>query len=322
MMTLNDFLDEWNNGDDYILAQTSGSTGTPTEIRLLKSDMEASARATNTFFNITSGSRLMCPLSLDYIAGKMMAVRALIADARLVLSEPSSNPELSPCDLLALVPRQCPTLLEYPADTARAVIIGGAPLDANLRRKLITHGVNAYESYGMTETCSHVALKPITDDVYQAMPSVTFDTDSRGCLVVIPRHLSIGRVVTNDIVELDSPTRFRWLGRHDNVINSGGVKIHAEHVEHLLRELLPADIASSRFYVTADPDDTWGERPVIITASPEDVQHLITAALSLDDKIKRPDRVYLVKTLIEANNAKIRRLSALQLDILSVNRIC
>ncbi|MDD6668520.1 MAG: AMP-dependent synthetase, partial [Bacteroidales bacterium] len=75
-MTVDEFLAEWRNGDAFVTAHTSGSTGTPKAIRLLKADMLASARATNARFGIGAHSRLLLCLSPDYIAGKMMIVRA------------------------------------------------------------------------------------------------------------------------------------------------------------------------------------------------------------------------------------------------------
>lgn len=162
MATLSDFLCEWDNSSPFIVAHTSGSTGTPKEIHLLKEDMRRSARATNSFFGIDSNSVLGIPLSMDYIAGKMMAVRAIEAHCRLLELPVSNRIELpEDVDLLSVVPSQAAVLLNNEPSLKRAgcLLIGGAPLDISTEQRLFGAGVEAYVGYGMTETCSHVAFK-------------------------------------------------------------------------------------------------------------------------------------------------------------------
>ena len=214
-MTVDDFLAEWHNADDFITAHTSGSTGTPKVIHLLKSDMLASARATNARFGIGARSRGLLCLSPDYIAGKMMIVRALDAD--------------------------------HPDRLARlaTIIGGGGPVSPELENKLADLNANAYSTYGMTETCSHIAVRRIgIDRHYTTLAPTTVSADSRGCLVARMPHLSVGEVTTNDIVDILSATEFRWRGRIDNAINSGGVKIIPEELE---REI--ADLLDVRYYI-------------------------------------------------------------------------
>ena len=87
------FLSQWNDDSkDYVMAHTSGSTGAPKEIRLMKADMRRSAQATNHFFGIDVDSLLHLPLSPDYIAGKMMIVRAHEAGCRLIVEKPCNAP--------------------------------------------------------------------------------------------------------------------------------------------------------------------------------------------------------------------------------------
>lgn len=321
-MTYDEFAEEWLAPNDYVNARTSGSTGTPKSIHLLKSDMRASACATNAFFGITSDSVLVCPLSADYIAGKMMAVRAWESNSRFFPLSPSATPDFIECDLLAIVPAQCCHMLSYSPELFGSIIVGGAQLSSDLRHRLASGGYNAYESYGMTETCSHVALRHVSEKFFQAMPGVTFSVDNRGCLVIDIAHMSIKRVTTNDIVRLVSDTLFEWLGRADFVINSGAIKLHPEQIEMKLREALDTDVS---FYVTGETDARWGSRPVIITESPECVDALMSAALAIEDKIMRPDRIYTVEALEWGNNNKIRRLPLQAFAIRSVSpisRIC
>ncbi len=312
MATLNKFLSEWHNSEPFIVAHTSGSTGTPKEIKLLKEDMRRSARATNSFFDINGNSVLGIPLSMDYIAGKMMAVRALEAGCRL-LELPVSNLIDLPVDvdLLSVVPSQVAGLLDNLPSLRRArrLLIGGAPLDPATARLLDEAGAEAYVGYGMTETCSHVALRRVGDgdEVYHAMPGISFSRDDRGCLVISSPDFSWGSLTTNDIVELVDSKSFQWLGRVDNVIISGGIKIHPELVERAISAALGDGHAD--FYITSEPSERWGQQVAMITeASGTELERLrsIVSALELP-KGWRPATIKSVEKLPRTSNGKIRR---------------
>lgn len=261
------FIREWFGGGEYIKAHTSGSTGAPKEIRLLKSDMVASANATNAFFGIGKSSVVALPLSAGYIAGKMMIVRSIVAGCKLHIANPGLKPldgfpEDMRFDLIPIVPGQIDGLLAAPDAAGRvgAVIVGGAPMSAMQEAALAASGIKAYATYGMTETCSHVALRRIgEEDFFTALPGISFGTDSRGCLVINAPGFSFGKITTNDCVTLLSPTCFRWLGRADNVINSGGIKVHPEELEQTLAPLL----GNRAFFVTSRNSDRWGSEIVL-----------------------------------------------------------
>lgn len=275
------FLSEWFDERPYIVAHTSGSTGSPKEIRLLKNDMQASAQATIRFFGLTSASTLYLPLSPDYIAGKMQLVRALEAGCRIVVEQPSNSPKLTTAtatdrdngnsgreeiSLLPVVPSQVDAVIESPRRRSiKAMIVGGAPLSVESERRILQAGIPTYATYGMTETCSHVALRKLGDDEFRALPGFTFTLDERGCLAIESSTLSFSKLITNDIVDLTSPSSFRWLGRHDNVINSGGIKIFPEEIE---RKIAPIIGETVRFYVSSRPSARWGEEAVIVTDTP------------------------------------------------------
>jgi O-succinylbenzoic acid--CoA ligase len=308
MTTYTDFCKEWQSESNYMIAHTSGSTGTPKEIRLLKADMCASARATNKFFNITSDAVLVCPLSLDYIAGKMMAVRALESGAKLVLQKPSNALSIEgDVDLLAIVPSQVDSLLQQPSlsESIRNIIIGGAPLSNERRKQLIAGGFNAYETYGMTETCSHVALKHIKDDYFTAITGASFDVDDRDCLVVNVPYMSIKRVVTNDVVELHNSTSFTWLGRYDNVINTGGLKVHPEILEKQIAEIIGDDYV---FFVTGIPDEKWGQQVVMAIKTTADDAKRIGKILENElDHRTMPKKIFAVEDVKRTSSGKIIR---------------
>jgi len=306
MATVSDFLREWDSPLPYVEAHTSGSTGKPKLIRLPKADMLVSARATCRFFKLGPASVLGLPLSVDYIAGKMMAVRARVCGGRL-LELPVSNsvavPE--PTDLLAVVPSQIPGLLASgTAGNVRRLLVGGAPLSDDSAAALTAAGVEAWLGYGMTETCSHVALRRVGEGNgrFTAMPGITFSTDSRGCLEIHSDNFSWRRLVTNDCVELLSPDAFRWLGRADHVINSGGIKIHPELLEAEIRRTCPV---LPPFYITGEPDPRWGQRPVIIAEGDVPLDRIRS---SVADRRTAPARAITVGSLPRTANGKLLRL--------------
>ena len=184
------FIVEWHNEKDYITAYTSGSTGKPKEIKLLKSDMALSAQATCVFFNINNDSVLLSPLSTDYIAGKMMVVRAMMSGATLHIANPSRTVSLDGyrhIDLLPIVPAQLEHILSCSdRSVIRNLLIGGGALSPAQETLISQSGINAWLSYGMTETCSHVAIRKISENTteFKALPGITFDTDKRGCLII------------------------------------------------------------------------------------------------------------------------------------------
>ncbi len=312
MASLNEFIKEWLNPEPFITAHTSGSTGNPKEIKLLKSDMRISAEATNRFFGISSDSILAIPLSMNYIAGKMMAVRAQIAGCKLI-ELPVSNEIIinQNFDLLSVVPSQIESILRdrLAHKKIKNLLIGGAPLSESLREKILANNLNAYIGYGMTETCSHIALRNLHDckPSYHAMPGITFTIDDRECLVVNSDSFSWKTLITNDVINLKSKTEFEWLGRADNVINSGGVKIHPEQIERLIKQQLP-DI--SPFYIVGESSPRWGECvAMVIQGSEIKTDQLMDQIRSLQlPQYSYPQFILVVNQLPVTKNGKLRRL--------------
>lgn len=306
-----DFLSQWHAPTHYVVAHTSGSTGTPKEIRLLKSDMKASALATNRFFGITDKSTLCLPLSPDYIAGKMMLVRAAETGARIIVETPSrhpgaSIPEGSEIDLLAIVPAQIPGLLEQaPRLRFHNVIIGGAPIAPDDEKRLLDARIPAFATYGMTETCSHVALRRIGTPSFEALPGFRFSADSRGCLVIETDTMSFRRLVTNDIVTFHSDTSFTWLGRFDNVVNSGGIKLFPETLERRLRHLDPG----LEFYLTSRQSPRWGEELVMVVAESDAIRgnRLLAVASEILPTRQRPKALVTIPEIPHTSTGKLLR---------------
>ncbi len=259
------FIKEWLNNQETVTAHTSGSTGKPKDIILKKEAMIASASKTNVFFKLHSKSTALLCLSASYIAGKMMIVRAFVGGFNLLVSEPSSRPldSLSTkIDFVPLVPMQVHNSISDFNKLCNKninVIIGGGALSREIKEKLKDLPENFYETYGMTETVSHVALKKIDEEFFHAMPGVSFSTDERNCLQIEAPDIIEENLCTNDIVYLENDKQFRWEGRYDNVINSGGIKIMPEKVESVISELFQIPL-----FVSSVEDIVLGEKLVLI----------------------------------------------------------
>lgn len=315
MMTVDEFLNEWHSESNYVIGHTSGSTGKPKEIKLLKADMRASANLTNNFFGITKDSVLMLCLSPDYIAGKMMIVRAEEAHARLLTEKPSNHPleqhDGPTIDLLAIVPSQALWLVDHPnlLKCVRNIIVGGGEIHSELRKKLSSLSSRVYATYGMTETCSHVALSRIseTPQPFRALPPVTFEQDERNCLVINTPQFSFEKLATNDIVDLIDNTTFYWRGRFDNVINTGGIKVFPEEIERLISPMI-----DRRFYITSSPSEKWGQEVIIkIEGEPmsKTEQDELMAKMSIVlSAYQRPKGMIFLHKFTETATGKVKRL--------------
>ena len=284
-MTLKEFLEEWNNPSETVLVHTSGSTGQPKPMLVEKRRMEASARITCQFLGLKEGDTALLCMPLDYIAGKMVVVRALVWSLHLMCLEPSSHPfgaskhpECNvPIDFAAMVPMQVWNSLQVPEEreclkNIRHLIIGGGAISDELADALKDFPNNIWSTYGMTETLSHIALRrlngPERSDWYTPFEGVDVSLNEENCLVINAPAVHDGPLVTNDIAELStlhsplSTKQFRILGRKDNIICSGGIKIQIEEVERLLRPHL-----SVPFMITKAPDVKLGEQVVLLTES-------------------------------------------------------
>ena len=272
-MDLEEFLKEWHNDSPTVLVHTSGSTGKPKPMLVEKRRMEASARITCGFLGLKSGDSALLCMSLDYIAGKMMVVRALSFGLRLIVVKPSGNPlgtVAEPVDFAAMVPMQVYNSLQVPEERKKLMaikhlIIGGGAIDDALASELKTFPNAVWSTYGMTETLSHIALRRLNgheaSEWYTPFEGVSLSQTDEGCLVIDAPAVHDGPLVTNDIVEI-SDKGFRVLGRKDNVICSGGIKIQIEEVERLLRAYV-----SSPFMITKRADKKFGEQVVMLTES-------------------------------------------------------
>lgn len=282
-MTLEEFLAEWHNDSPFVRVKTSGSTGAPKPMMVEKRRMLNSARITCDFLGLREGDTALLCMSLDYIAGKMMVVRSIERNLKLLSVPPSGHPlatvnASSPLDFAAMVPMQVYNTLQVPEERARLMqvrhlIIGGGAIDEAMEAELRTFPHAVWSTYGMTETLSHIALRrlngPAASEWYTPFPSVSISQTPDGCLVIDASEVCPEPLVTNDIVEIAS-SRFRILGRKDNVICSGGIKIQIEEVERQLRPHLHAP-----YLLSKRQDGKFGEIAVLLTEGSVEEARLI-----------------------------------------------
>lgn len=310
-MTYKDFLEEWRNSDDFVKVQTSGSTGRPKSIKLAKAFMQQSALRTNKFFDIVSSSHLHSCISPDYIGGKMMAVRADTAGCRLTWEEPSNKPKFTEGEegkisLLAVVPSQMEHILSDKSLSERigAVIIGGSAIDGRLREKIVKSGINAFETYGMTETASHIALRKVSRDSewFEALPGITISLNENGCLCI--KFDTCEEVYTNDLATLLDSHHFKIDGRIDHVIVTGGKKVNPFDVEKKISDLIPYP-----FYISSLPDEKWTNRVILKIESDREIDKEELSA-RISERVQtweRPKEIKIVKCFERTPNGKIKR---------------
>lgn len=300
--SVGDFLIDWFDDKSYIEMNTSGSTGAPKLIRLQKEAMVSSALSTGDFFDLNPGNKVLHCLPADYVAGKMMFVRAFILGLDMDFVEPNSHPleyNNTKYDFAAMVPLQAKNSLKK-LTNIKKIIIGGVKIHKSLEQELVKLPNKIYETYGMTETITHIAAKRVGERAFSVLPNVTVSSNENNCLVVHARNINPEPIVTNDIVEIVSDTQFVWLGRFDNVINSGGIKLIPEKIEEKLSSHIPR-----RYFVCGQADEVLGEKVVLyVEGDPISIDEEVFSVL---DKYEKPKNIVFIPKFAETATGKIVR---------------
>ncbi|MFT4601069.1 MAG: O-succinylbenzoic acid--CoA ligase [Arenicella sp.] len=311
LQEVKDFIDEWFNDSEFISVSTSGSTGEPKIVKISKEIVKRSAHATGQFFDFEKGQKILLNLSPKYIAGKLMIVRAMEHRMDLVVGDLSSDPLLK-CDkeisFAAFVPSQIEEILSNPESKEKLkkiqnVIIGGSPLHPSLENELSSFTNNNYVTFGMTETVTHFALRKVGTPIYKCLDGFEISTDDRSCLVIKANQIVQETLITNDVIDLVDESTFKWRGRADFVINSGGVKIFPEKVEKMIAHLLP----NNKFYVTSKADEKFGEIVILLIEGQADTQLILEQTKSFLPKYHEPKEVYLKGAFNYTETGKIIR---------------
>lgn len=297
-----DFLLDWFDNKNYIEMETSGTTGPPKTISVSKQAMVDSALATGDFFDLQPGNRALQCLPVKYVAGKMMLVRAMILGLDLEFVAPSSHPMRNndiEYDFVAMVPLQAQNSISE-LKRVKKMIVGGAAINKALEKQLLKLPTEVYETYGMTETITHIAARKLGEKAFTVLPNVTISYDDRNCLVIHAPRISPDVIVTNDIVELVNENQFIFLGRMDNVINSGGIKLIPELIEEKL-----AGKIHQRFFIASKPDNELGHKVVlVIEGDKQDYDESLYEAL---DKYEKPKEIIFIPKFEETTTGKILR---------------
>ena len=302
-----DFLLDWFDSKDYIEMQTSGTTGKAKIITVSKQAMVESALATGDFFELQPGNKALHCLPVKYVAGKMMLVRAMILGLDLEFVAPSSHPlrhnEID-FDFVAMVPLQAQNSLTE-LKKVKKMIVGGAAINKNLEKQLLKLPTQVFETYGMTETITHIAARKLGEKAFTVLPGVTISYDNRNCLVIHAPRISDDVIITNDIVESVNENQFVFLGRMDNVINSGGIKLIPEQIEEKLAHKI-----HQRFFITSKPDSELGEKVILVIEG--DKQDLGEAIFEELDKYEKPKELVFIPKFKETGSGKVMRKETMQ----------
>lgn len=305
---IGNFLLDWFDDKSFIEMTTSGTTGSPKVVRIEKQAMLESALATGDFFDLKPGDTMLHCLPTNYVAGKMMFVRSFILGLEMEFVEPTSNPLKNvdqKFDFCAMVPLQAKNSLDQlKTGLVKKLIIGGVKVHKALEKELVKIPIEIYETYGMTETITHIAAKRIGEKAFTVLPNVKISVDERNCLIIDAKKISDNEIVTNDIVELISDTQFTWKGRIDNVINSGGVKLMPEKIEEKLSTLIPR-----RYFVYGQPDEKLGEKIVLYVEG--EAIAIEDSVFEVLEKFEIPKEIIFIPKFRETATGKLLRLESI-----------
>jgi O-succinylbenzoic acid--CoA ligase len=302
--------------------QTSGSTGIPKKIIIQKKNMQISAKATIDFLNLTQEDNFLICLPTDFIAGKMMLVRAMELETNVFFVSPQQDfwNEIINFQFVAIVPPQLRTLLDNPnanqiLNTAKAIIVGGASVPVQWEKDLQKIKTPIYATYGMTETVSHIALQLLNtsqkQDFFEILPHITIEKDEDECLKIKSEITENQWIKTNDLVEIKEQTKFKWLGRKDNIINIGGKKIQPENIEKIIQEVFFILDIENLFFVYKIPNEKWENKLILIVEGKEWNEILKRQFYQiLTNKIEKfllPEKIIFLPQFIYTPTQKIQR---------------
>lgn len=323
------FISDWFSASETVKVQTSGSTGTPKIFDIEKEKMRNSAKMTCDILELQRGDSALLCLPVEYISGKMMVVRAIERKLILTVKTPSATPledlneEINFC---ALSPLQVENSLQK-LHFFQNIIVGGAAVSETLKNKIhsaLKSGENQnqpkiFETYGMSETLSHIALKeifPVAEAFFSVLPDVEISTDDRNCLQIFAQNLNSELLTTNDLVEIKKENQFRFLGRIDHVINSGGLKIYPEELEASVKKILPNELI-----FLGIPDEVLGQKLVLVIEGAEDeTQKLMLKTVNFPTKNHQPKEIIFLQEFPRIPNGKIDRQKLLQIATEKIRR--
>jgi O-succinylbenzoic acid--CoA ligase len=242
----------------------------------------------------------------------MMLVRAIVGGLNLITVEPKANPFENlkgKIDFAAITPYQLNhSISSLQSLNVQKIIVGGSAVSKQLESQLETLNTAFFETYGMTETASHIALRALNgsskSDYFKTLNGVAIQKDNRNCLIIQAPLLIEEEIKTNDIVEIKDQNTFHWIGRFDSVINSGGVKMHPEEIEKKIEHLI-----QSQFFISSIPDELLGNKVILVIESKtfenKDEQILIQNIKRVVEKYEAPNLILYLDQFIYSKNNKV-----------------
>lgn len=326
---LTQLLLRWDQEPDPqpLIITTSGSTGRPKSVVLSRDAMRASAEATHRYLGGPGPWVLTVPPT--YVAGVQVLYRSIVAGVEPIIlgAAPLTDVPDPAGAYLAMVPTQLVRLLrpEAAAELAvaarfAAILIGGAALDPAARSQAEAAGLRIVATYGMSETCGGC--------VYDGYPldGVRIKVDDAGQVWLAgpmlfdgyagepdrtAAVLQNGWFATDDLGELAPDGKLTITGRRDDVIISGGLNIPVLAVKAQVSEYLRArGTAAPVVEVLGAPDAEWGQRVVVATTSPIDIEELRGA---VEPRTWAPKQVLVLPELPQLGSGKIDRLKLQEL---------
>lgn len=307
------FLEEWFSEKTGVNVQTSGSTGIPKIFEIEKKKMINSAVMTCNFLGLEEGNTALLCLPVEYISGKMMIVRSVERRLKLRIEEPSLKPVENleeEIDFCAMTPLQVENSLEK-LHLIKNLIIGGAAVSESLKNKILQMNLSTsnriFETYGMSETLSHIALKqlvPEQEDYFTAFENVSISLDDRGCLKIFAPNVNAEELQTNDLVDVINGKQFKFLGRIDNVINSGGAKIFPEALEVLVKKELPNEAVFIGL-----PDESLGQKLILVIEGVESDEVIRKISeIPFEKNFHQPKEIIFINEIPRTPNGKVNRI--------------
>lgn len=297
---------EWNESE-FISFQTSGSTGTPKVITFTKEQVIRSAQRTATFFSLNKNAEVFCALPPIYVAGKMMALRAIINEWNLTWQTPSTHPNIQgDYDFAAFTSQQCFQIMASNLESlnrVKHILLGGGPVSEQVLQFANNIESTIWEGYGMTETLTHVALRNVkTSTGFRPLEGVRITQGANGNLIVEDSWLKLPMLETNDVIDFVDEG-FVVKGRLDHVIISGGVKIFPEEIERSLSNKI-----NQPFYIASVPDEMLGRKVILYVEGEADasLQHKIEA---LNLGVRKPREIVFENQFNRTDSGKIIRKS-------------
>ncbi len=316
---------QWMQGNTDFTINTSGSTGPAKAISLSREQLLASAKTTGDFLDYQKGETMLVCLPTNRIGGMMQLIRAMEfglstslkvtgagrrEDGEIEAGGLGSRYRPSPLERgwgevsveaihTSLTPHLLYKLLAQQnghqiLSSFKTILIGGSGVNKELKEKLSGFKNSIYQTYGMTETCSNIAmmrLSQLSEDHFKPLPGVQIAVDDDGCLRICCPATTNEWIKSNDLVQIHNDNSFDFLGRADFVINSGGVKINPEWLELEIATLF----AGRTFMVSSKPSEVYGEEVVMVLESIEDIDQIKL----LNEIRKKVGRIHCPKKIIE-----------------------